>query len=142
MLVAGIEITVKRPSAEGTLRKLWSDRRGGGATPLRLVADDPVLPGCVTALGTVDAAGPFRSVEAASLTSALERLAGRPRLEAVREPAAELDRLDQAGVPELRLRDLLTLHTLDVRLRNDASHWSRAKEATKSISRGDDWRPS
>lgn len=140
LLLAGIEITATRPAAERTLRRLWRDRRGGGATPLLLLADDPARPGCLTALGAVDAAGPLRSVEAAALGATLHRLAGRPRLEAVRELAAELDRLDQAGIPGLKVRDLLTLHTLDVRLRNDPSRWGRAEEATKSLPRGADWR--
>jgi hypothetical protein len=38
---------------------------------------------------------PIRSVEAGALHEAIRRLASRPRLEAVRELAAELDRLDQ-----------------------------------------------
>ncbi len=45
VLLAGIEIAVTRPSAERTLRRLWRDRRGGGATPLLLLADDPRDPG-------------------------------------------------------------------------------------------------
>src|SRR5438093_575189 len=54
-LVAGIEIATTGPATERTLRKLWRDRRGDGATPLLLVADDPARPGCVSALGAVDA---------------------------------------------------------------------------------------
>jgi hypothetical protein len=140
MLVAGIEITATRPAPERTLRKLWRDRRGGGATPLLLLADDPARPGCVSALGTIDVSGPLRSVEATALSDIVRRLAGRPRLEAVRELTAELDRLDLGGVPGLKLRDLLTMHTLDVRLRNDPLRWTRAREVTKSIQRGAEWR--
>ncbi len=140
LLVAGIEVASTRPAAERTLRKIWRERRGSGATPLLLVSDDANRPGCLTALGTVDAAGPLRSVDAGALNDVLMRLAGRPRLEAVRELAAELDRLDQAGIPGLKLRDLLTVHTLDVRLRKDAARWSRATEATKAIAGGADWR--
>jgi hypothetical protein len=139
-LVAGIEVTTTTPAAERTLRKRWRDRRGGGATPLLLLADDASRPGCIAVLGTVDAAGPLRSIEAAALSEVLLRLVGRPRLDAVRELAAELDRLDQAGIPGLKLRDLLTIHTLDVRLRQDDGRWSRATEATKSIARGAEWR--
>lgn len=140
LLVAGIEVASTRPAAERTLRKIWRERRGPGATPLLLVADDASRPGCLAALGTVDAAGPLRSVDAGALNDVLIRLAGRPRLEAVRELAAELDRLDQAGIPGLKLRDLLTIHTLDVRLRKDEARWSRATEVTKAIQRGADWR--
>ncbi len=140
LLVAGIEIATTRPASEQALRRLWRDRRGGGATPLLLLADDPARPGCLVALGTVEGAGPVRSVEAAALADVLVRLAGKCRLEAVRELAAELDRLDQAGIPGLKLRDLLTQHTLDVRLRHDATRWARAAEATKALPGGGDWR--
>ena len=139
-LVAGIEVATTAPAAERTLRRRWRDRRGGGATPLLLLADDPSRPGCIAVLGTVDAAGPLRSIEAAALSELLVRLVGRPRLEAVRELAAELDRLDQAGIPGLKLRDLLTIHTLDVRLRKNDGRWSRATDATKPIARGAEWR--
>lgn len=140
VLIAGMEITSTRPAPEQTLRKLWKDRRGNGATPTLLLADDAGRPGCVSVLGLVDAGGPLRSVEASALSDVLRRVAGRPRLEAVRELGAELDRLDQAGIPGLKLRDLLTVHTLDVRLRNDDARWARAREGTKTISRGADWR--
>lgn len=140
LLVAGIEVTTTKPASERTLRKLWRDRRGSGATPLFLLADDPARPGCLSTLGTVDAGGLLRSIEAGALSDVLQRLVGRPRLEAVRELAGELARLDQAGIPGLKLRDLLTLHTLGVRLRNDPLRWARATEATKSITRGSDWR--
>lgn len=139
-LVAGIEVVVTKPAADRTLRKLWRERRGGGAVPLLLLSDDPARPECLSVLGVVDAAGPLRSIEAAALFDALRRLAGRPRLEAVRELSAELDRLDQAGIPGLKLRDLLTLHTLDVRLRRDPARWDRAREVTKAIGRNSDWR--
>jgi hypothetical protein len=108
LLVAGIEVASTRPVEERTLRKIWRERRGTGATPLLLVVDDPSRPGCLNVLGTVDPAGALRSVDASALNDVLMRLAGRPRLEAVRELAAELDRLDQAGIPGLKLRDLLT----------------------------------
>lgn len=140
LLVAGIEVASTGPAAERTLRKIWRERRGPGATPLLLVADDASRPGCLAVLGTVDAAGPLRSVDARALNDVVMRLAGRPRLEAVRELAAELDRLDQAGIPGLKLRDLLTVHTLDVRLRKDEARWSRATEVTKAIPSGADWR--
>ena len=84
--------------------------------------------------------GPLRSMEAGALADVLQRVSSRPRLEAVRELAAELDRLDQAGIPGLKLRQLLTLHTLDVRLRRDPTRWARAAEITKGIIRGADWR--
>ena len=139
-MVAGIEVVAVGPAPERALRKSWRERRGAGATPLLLVADEPGRPGCVSALGVVDGSGPLRRVEAGALADVVQRVSSRPRLEAVRELAAELDRLDQAGIPGLKLRQLLTLHTLDVRLRRDPGRWSRATEATKAIARGADWR--
>ena len=140
VMVAGIEVATTGPAPERALRRIWRERRGSGATPLLLVADEPGRPGCVSALGVVDGAGPLRSVEAGALADVLQRVSSRPRLEAVRELAAELDRLDQAGIPGLKLRQLLTLHTLDVRLRRDPTRWARAAEITKGITRGADWK--
>lgn len=139
-MAAGIEIASTGPVPDRALRRIWRERRGGGATPLLLLTDDTRRPGSVRALGLVDAAGPIRSIEAGALHEAIRRVASRPRLEAVRELAAELDRLDQEGIPGLKLRELLTLHTLDVRLRRDPARWQRAKEATKGVRRGADWR--
>jgi len=140
VMVAGIEVAATGPAAERVLRRIWRERRGSGATPLLLVADEPGRPGCVSALGAVDGAGPLRNVESGALADVLQRVSSRPRLEAVRELAAELDRLDQADIPGLKLRQLLTLHTLDVRLRRDPARWARADEITKGITRGADWR--
>jgi len=139
-VVAGIEVAATGPAVDRSLRRTWRERRGSGATPLLLLTDDSSRPGSVRALGLVEATAPIRSVEAGALYEAIRRLASRPRLEAVRELAAELDRLDQEGIPGLKLRQLLTLHTLDVRFRRDAARWQRAKEATKGVRRGADWR--
>jgi hypothetical protein len=78
LLVAGIEVVATRPAAERTLRKLWRERRGNGAIPLLLVADDTSRPGCVAVLGTLDAAGPLRSVDAGALSEVLLRVASTP----------------------------------------------------------------
>src|SRR4051812_18152743 len=37
LLVAGVEVAATHPATERTLRKLWRERRGNGATPLLLV---------------------------------------------------------------------------------------------------------
>ncbi|MGH2703704.1 MAG: hypothetical protein ACRDJ4_00995 [Actinomycetota bacterium] len=139
-LVAGIEVAATGITRESTLRHTWRDRQGGGATPLLLLADDPTRAGSVLALGVVDASGPLRSLEAAALAAVIERISSKPRLEAVRELSAELERLDRAAIPGLKLRDLLTLHTLDVRLRKDHERWQHMTEETSSIERGADWR--
>lgn len=138
--VAGIEVAVTTLTGENALRKAWRDRKGGGATPLLLLADDPARASSVLALGVVDANGPVRSIESAALTEVMERISSKPRLEATRELSAELERLDQAGVPGLKLRDLLTVHTLDVRMRSNALRWQLAADTVKDIDRGADWR--
>ncbi len=140
IIVAGIEVASTSPTSETSLRKIWRDRRGGGATPLLLMADDPSRAGSVLALGPLDANGPVRSLEAAALAEVMESASSKSRLEAVRELAAELERLDQAGIPGLKLHDLLTLHTVDVRLRNDILRWQEMGKATVDIGRGADWR--
>ncbi len=139
-LVAGIEVASTSVSSESSLRKAWRDRIGGGATPLLLLADDPSRLGSLLALGVADSNGPVRSIESAALAEVMERVSSKERLEAIRELAAELERLDQAGIPGLKLRDLLTLHTLDFRMRNDALRWQEASDSIKGIDRGSDWR--
>jgi hypothetical protein len=63
-----------------------------------------------------------------------------PSLEAVRELAGELERLDQAGLPGVKLGGLLTIHTLDARLRGDGPRWTRAREIVKGLASAPDWR--
>src|SRR5439155_17243761 len=91
-------------------------------------------------VGPLDEAGELHSVSVGGLADLLRRISSLPALEAVRELAAELDRLDQAGLPGLKVRDLLTVHTLDVRLRGDDPRWERASELTKDLPTGADWR--
>jgi hypothetical protein len=94
----------------------------------------------VRALGVVDAGGPLHIIEATALAQLLRRISTKSSLDATRELAAELDRLDQAGIPGLHLRDLLTMHTLDSRLRRDPSRWAAAKSAAGAVPVGTDWR--
>ncbi len=51
VMVAGIEVATTGPAPERALRRIWRERRGSGATPLLLVADEPGRPGCVSVLG-------------------------------------------------------------------------------------------
>ncbi|HEX6349161.1 MAG TPA: hypothetical protein VF160_07195 [Candidatus Dormibacteraeota bacterium] len=135
--VAGIEVATTGDLPEPRLRRAWRERHRGAA-PLVLLTDggDSAL----TALGPADADGPLRQVDSRALEVVLRRISTLPRLEAVRELAAELERLDQAGIPGLRLRDLLTLHTLDVRLRNNTTRWSEATELAGRVAAAGDWR--
>lgn len=140
VLVAEIEILVAPHADERTLRKRWRDRRGGGATPLLLIADDPGRPDSVMTVGPLDDDGSLHSVEAGALSAVLARVSSLPRLDAVRELAGELERLDQVGIPGVNVRDLLTTYTLDQRLRNDPTRWKDAIDAVDGIGRDADWR--
>jgi hypothetical protein len=64
----------------------------------------PNARGSVHVLGLVDAVGPIRSIEANALYEAIRHLSSKPRLEPVRELTAELDRLDQEGIPGLKIK--------------------------------------
>jgi hypothetical protein len=44
VLIADIEVAASPQADERSLRKRWRERRGGGATPLLLIADDPSRP--------------------------------------------------------------------------------------------------
>jgi Eco57I restriction-modification methylase len=46
----------------------------------------------------------------------------------------------QAGIPGLKVRDLLTLRSLDSRFRGDPGRWQRALQVSREIGRGSDWR--
>jgi hypothetical protein len=140
LLVAGIEVASTGETTENGLRRLWRERQRGGAAPLLLVADEGSSPGSLLALGVADGGGPVRLVEGAALAGVLRRLSKQNRLEAVRELAAELERLDKAGTPGLKVRGLLTLHTLDSRLRRNPTRWGPAEEAVAKIPKSADWR--
>ena len=136
--VAGIEVAAAAALPESGFRRTWKERHHGAA-PLLLVTDE-AGEGVLVTLGPGDGDGPVRRVDAGALEQLLRRISSMPRLEAVRELAADLERLDQAGIPGLRLRDLLTMHTLDGRLRKDSARWSAAEAAVKPIPTGADWR--
>src|SRR5439155_9311011 len=117
----------------------WHDRQKGGATPLILITDSNAH-GVVSVLGPNDGNGPLRQIESGPLEELLRRISTMQRLDAVREVAVELERLDQSGIPGLRLRDLLTVHTLDRRLRNDKPRWSAAQAEADKTSAATEWR--
>ena len=54
--------------------------------------------------------------------------------------ADELDCLDLAGIPGLKVRELLTFHTLTDRVRTDPDRWSSLEASSKAIAHGADWR--
>jgi len=137
--VGGIEVATAIVRDETSTRRVWRERQRGGATPLILVTDSGT-PGVVSVLGPADGNGPLRQVESGPLEELLRRISTLPRLDAVREVAVELERLDQSGIPGLRLRDLLTVHTLDSRLRNDKPRWSAAEAEADKIIAATEWR--
>jgi hypothetical protein len=137
--VGGIEVATTAIRDEPGARRVWRERQRGGAIPLILVIDSNT-DGLISVLGPSDGNGPLRQIESGPLEELLRRVSTLPRLDAVREVAAELERLDQAGVPGLRLRDLLTLHTLDRRLRNDKPRWSAASAQANKIIGATEWR--
>lgn len=129
VVIAGIEVAQTGIDDEAALRRAWRERHQGGATPLLLLSAAGGGNGTAKALGPSDAGGPLRTLDVAALQSLLLRIAGLPRLRAVRELAAELDRLDQSGIPGVKISELLTRHTLDVRLRGDAEAWAGLRVA-------------
>jgi hypothetical protein len=137
--VGGIEVATAVARDDAAIRRIWRERQKGGATPLILVTDTATH-GVLSVLGPADGDGALRQVEGGPLEELLRRISILPRLDAVREVAAELERLDQSGIPGLRLRDLLTLHTLDRRLRNDGTRWSAANAEANKISGATEWR--
>ena len=139
VLVAGAEVAATPPVADRSFRACWRRRRGGAATPLLLVADAADRQGALAVLGPQSADTDVRTIDAADLAAVLSRLAGLSRLEAVRQLAAELDRLDQRGIPGLRLSGLLTQHTVEHRVRRNPLRWTELGASTKDLTRGSDW---
>ena len=138
--VGGMEVAATSLKNERQLRRMWKDRTKGGGTPLLALGDDPANDGCVLALGVPGFESPMRTVAADALGAALTGLISQSsRLQVVRQVASELDRLDQAGLPGLKARGLLTLHTLDSRFRSDPGRWGPATECTQDIARSFSW---
>ncbi|MEJ7764439.1 MAG: hypothetical protein WKF86_02990 [Acidimicrobiales bacterium] len=139
LVVAGAEVAAIPPTADRAFRAAWRRRRGGAATPLLLVTDAADRRGALAVLGPQSADTDVRTIDAADLAAVLSRLAGLSRLEAVRQLAAELDRLDQRGIPGLRLSGLLTQHTVEHRVRRNPLRWGQLGACTKDLTRGSDW---
>lgn len=136
-LLAGIEYALAGRSDERSLRATWTRRKGGGATPLVLIADDPDGSGMLLVLGPADG-GPLRRVRAESLLDTVRRTTAMRPLAAVRHVAAEVDRLDSAGVAGLTVRGLGTEHLYGTRLRN-SPRWGRLGELASGVARST-WR--
>jgi hypothetical protein len=137
-VVGGVEIAVATSSEERALRRVWRERSGGGPLPLLVLADDPEHESAVLALGPTSDGGPVRIVSADELLRVIERLPALGPLQAVRELAEELDRLDRTTVSGLRVRGLGTEHLFQTRLRA-STRWPRLAERAEGLP--GDWRP-
>jgi Eco57I restriction-modification methylase len=131
-LLAGVEVARVGDPDEKELRKLWQARHGNGTTPLLLVSDDTDAPETLRALGPLSHDGPVRVVSAENLLRLLERLPALEKLQAVRELAEELDRLDQAGISGLQVRGLGPDHLFRERLRKD-NRWQELADLSAEL---------
>jgi len=121
-LVNGVEYAHASTADERKLRAAWKRRRGGGATPLLLIVDDPDEQSRVRVLGP-QPEGPVRKIRVDALLDLISRTLEMRRLEAVRQVAQEVERLDTEGVAGLAVRGLGSGHLYGVRLPRSAL-WS------------------
>jgi hypothetical protein len=136
-LVNGVEYARAAAAEERRMRTAWKRRFGGGAVPLLLIADDPDGEGQLRVLGP-QPEGPVRRIRAESLLDLISRTAGLRKLEAVRQIAQEVERLDTEGVAGLTVRGLGSEHLYSKRLPR-TERWETLKELTEGLS-GGSWR--
>ena len=140
VVVSKVELAAAEQANDRYLRARWRERVGSASVPYLLVADHPEGDGLVAALGPRKAGSPIRLLSAESLSDVFESAAGLNSLNAARHVAREIDRLDQSGIAGLKVRGLLTMHTLDVRLRADRGRWEAASALVESVVSADYWR--
>ncbi len=121
-LVNGVEYAHAGGVDERRMRAAWKRRRGGGAVPLLLIADDPADEGRLRVLGP-QPEGPVRKIRAESLFDLISRTPGMGKLEAVRQVAQEVERLDTEGVAGLTVRGLGSEHLYAKRLPQQSQRW-------------------
>jgi hypothetical protein len=131
-LVNGVEYAQTAGVDERRMRAAWKRRRGGGAVPLLLIGDDPSDEGRLRVLGP-QPEGPVRKIRADSLFDLISRTAGMGKLDAVRQVAQEVERLDTEGVAGLAARGLGSEHLYAKRLPQSA-RWEKFKEITDGLS--------
>ena len=134
-----VEVALTRDGSDQGLRKAWRERSQGRATPVLVVHDSPKAGGLVRALGPTDDRSAVREIPVDRLATLLQRISSASRLTAAREVSEELQRLDEAGVPGLVVKDLLTRHLLLVRLRTTPD-WRTLEEAVGVLPPSPDWR--
>ncbi len=136
-LVNGVEYGLVRAVDERKLRAAWKRRTGGGATPLVLIADDPEDPGKLRVLGP-RGDGLVHRVRTESMLELVTRSASLNRLEAVRQVAQEVERLDTEGVAGLAVRGLGTEYLYGRRL-PASDRWPHLTRHAQGLPRGS-WR--
>ena len=129
--------TPTKRADERKLRSTWKARKGGGATPLVLLADDPGTDGMVQVLGPREG-GQVRRIRTDSMLTIVRETLALSDLLAVRRVAEEVDRLDTEGVAGLTVRGLGTEHLYRHRLRNSV-RWPQL-EALSADLEGREWR--
>jgi hypothetical protein len=131
-LVNGVEYAHAPTMDERRLRAAWKRRWGGGAIPLLLIADDPEGKGQLRVLGP-QPEGPVRRIRAESLLGVISRSAGLRKLEAVRQVAQEVERLDTEGIAGLAVRELGSEHLYATRLPR-STRWGALVQLTHGLS--------
>lgn len=131
-LINGVEYAHAAGIDERKMRAAWKRRRGGGAVPLLLIADDPDGEGRLRVLGP-QPEGPVRRIRAESLFDLIARTPGLRKLEAVRQVAQEVERLDTEGVAGLTVRGLGSEHLYAARL-PQSKRWEMLKKLSKGLS--------
>lgn len=125
-------------AAPNRLASLWKKRKGDRATPVLIVARGRT--DGVRVLGPRAEDRTVRTVSEDALVRLLRDAEPKPRREAVPSLSAALERLDQAGIPGVRVRGLLTNHLLAKRLKRDhPADWERLKEEAANLGAGRSW---
>lgn len=103
-------------TSEGAVRKLWVARKGRQPYPVVLLA--PAEDGSRVRVAGPQDSRPIRELLAGSVIDLLEASHGMASREAASFLAREFSRLEEAVVPGLRVKDLLTRHFVLTRLRS------------------------
>lgn len=130
-LVNGVEYARAATPDERKMRATWKRRRGGGAVPLLLVTDDPEEDGRLRVLGP-EGDGPVRRIRAETLLELVARTVAMKKLEAIRQVAQEVERLDIEGVAGLAVRGLGTEHLYGTRL-PASPRWAALQTLTEGV---------
>ena len=106
-------------TSEGEVRRLWEARKGRQAYPVVLVA--PAGDVSTVRLTGPQEARPVRELPAGRVLDLLESSRNLSAREAASFLAREFSRLEEAVVPGIRIKDLLTPHFLRERLRSSVN---------------------